>query len=110
MVQINEAKPKTLKLFHIIFSAGKIDIFSKHDHTQYKMLASVKDPKYNPTSLKYFSLSSYNNTHLNYFYSCAFPPAFIDIPMATKYASVGHPLLLEDPDFEAPIDKRNCNV
>lgn len=83
-------------------------MFTKHDHTQFKLLASGKDPKYSQTPLSYLSFASNNNTKLDFYHNCDFAAPFVDNQLATKYAPIGHPLLLEDPDFDAPIDKRNC--
>lgn len=37
-------------------------------------------------------------------------PSHIDTETATRYANPGHPLLLDDPTFQKPIDKRNCKL
>lgn len=93
----------------ISLSDGKIEIYSKHDHTQYKLLALVDDSKYSSDfPLKYIGLTSSNSTPIQLFYDCSSTPAHIDTQLATKYALVGHPLLLQDPVFSAPVDKRNC--
>lgn len=88
---------------------GKIEIFSKHDHTQYKLLVTVDDLGYNNgIPLNYISFTSLNNTSMELFYNCSQQQSFIDTQTAIKYASPGHPLLLEDPNFQTPVDKRNC--
>lgn len=89
--------------------AGKFELFTKHDHTQYKLLASAEDPNYKPSiDLKYISLASFNNTPIQLFYDCNLTSAYIDTQIATKYASAGNPLLLADPPFTTFVDKRNC--
>lgn len=101
----------SITFFSNIFSIvdGRIEIYSKHDHTQYKLLASVDDPKFSATfPINYISLASFNSTPIQLFHDCSMAPPFIDTQLATKYATIGHPLLLEDPTFVAPIDKRNC--
>lgn len=45
---------------------------------------------------------------MNFYYDCSMTPTYIDTQMATRYAAIGHPLLLEDPTFQTPVDKRNC--
>lgn len=92
----------------IFVSVGKVELFTKHDHTQFKLLASAKDPKYTRTPLSYLSVASNNNTKIDFFHNCNDSSTFIDTQMAAKYAPIGHPLLLDDPNFDAPIDKRNC--
>lgn len=93
------------------FPVGKIEVFSKHDHTQFRLLASVDDPKYSPTiPLRYISFASFNNTPIQFYYDCSASPLHIDTEMATRYANPGHPVLLEDPTFQKPIDKRNCKL
>lgn len=93
------------------FSVGKVEIFSKHDHTQFRLLASVDDPKYNPTiPLRYISFASFNATPIQFYYDCSMTPSHIDTETATRYANPGHPLLLDDPTFQKPIDKRNCKL
>lgn len=94
--------------FYRFLSVGKVELFTKHDHTQYKLLASAKDPKYSQTSLHFLSFASHINTNIDFFHNCKTLPTYIDTQMATKYAPIGHPLLLDDPHFDAPIDKRNC--
>lgn len=90
---------------------GKIEIFSKHDHTQFKLLASVDDPSYSPAfPINYISFASFNNTPVEVFFDCSTTPTYIDTQLATRYASIGHPLLLDDPAFTAPVDKRNCKT
>lgn len=93
-----------------IVLAGKIELFSKHDHTQYKLLASVDDPEYDPAvnPLHYISFASFNNTPMDFYYDCSMTPTYIDTQLATRYAAIGHPLLLDDPTFQSPVDKRNC--
>lgn len=89
--------------------AGKIELFTKHDHTQYKLLASVDDPNFASIgNLNYISLSTVNNTPIELFYDCKMAPAFIDTQSAVKYMAIGHPLLLEDPPFGTHVDKQNC--
>lgn len=88
---------------------GKIDVYTKVDHTQFKLLTSAQDKNFSPTNLNYMSLASYNNTNVKYFYDCSLPLPHINLGLAKKYAPPGHPLLLEDPDFTDPLDKRNCN-
>lgn len=58
--------------------------------------------------LKYISFASYNNTPIEFFYDCSMQPSYINTQVATRYANPGHPILLEDPPFETPVDKRNC--
>lgn len=104
-----------IKLLHIdfffAFLVGKVEVFSKHDHTQFKLLASVDDPKYNRNlPLRYISFASFNNTPVQFYYDCSMTPSHIDTEMATRYANPGHPLLLEDPTFRTPVDKRNCKL
>lgn len=84
-----------------------MELFTKHDHTQYKLLATAKDPKYSKTPLNYLSFASVNNTEIEFFHNCN-SMQYIDTQMATKYTQNGHPLLLNDPNFDAPIDKKNC--
>ncbi|XP_055311129.1 uncharacterized protein LOC129573947 [Sitodiplosis mosellana] len=100
---------EVLNLIVQISKSGKIELFSKHDHTQYKLLASVDDHSYdlsvNP--LQYISFASFNSTPMDFYYDCSMAPTYIDTQLATKYAAVGHPLLLEDPTFQTPVDKRN---
>lgn len=93
-----------------IILAGKIELYSKHDHTQYKLLASVDDHTYNPivNPLNYISFASFNNTPMSFYYDCSMAPNYIDTQLATRYASAGHPVFLEDPTFQTPVDKRNC--
>lgn len=89
--------------------AGKIELFTKHDHTQYKLLASVDDPNFASIgNLTFISLSSINNAPIGLFYDCKVTPAFIDTQLAVKYMAIGHPLLLEDPPFSTHADKQNC--
>lgn len=92
----------------VLASVGKVELYTKHDHTQYKLLASAKDPKYTQLGFNYLSFASSNNTNIDFFHNCNIQPPHIDTQMATKYAPIGHPLLLDDPNFAAPIDKRNC--
>lgn len=33
---------------------------------------------------------------------------YLDVQSSKRFAHVGHPLLLTDPDFNLPVDKRNC--
>lgn len=95
--------------FHL--ADGKIEVFSKHDHTQFKLLASIDDPKYSQAyPLTYISFSSFNNTPTQYYFDCSTTPTFIDTQLATRYAPTGHPLLINDPPFSAPVDKRNCKI
>lgn len=98
--------------WHAIFwinLGGNIEIFSKHDHTQYKLLAAVEDHSYkSAVSLNYVSFASFNNTPMQFYYDCKMVPSYIDTQVAKKYAGAGHPLLLDDPPFQTPIDKRNC--
>lgn len=92
---------------------GKIEVFAKHDHTQFKLLASADDPTgYNAaTPLNYMSFASFNNTPTDFYFDCSMiPNSFIDTQLATRYAPVGHPLLLDDPNFDTPVDKRNCKI
>lgn len=93
-----------------IILAGKIELFSKHDHTQYKLLANVDDHSYNSAvnPIQYISFASFNNTPMDFYYDCSTTPTYIDTQLAIRYAAVGHPLLLEDPTFQSPVDKRNC--
>lgn len=93
--------------FGVLFSVGKVELFTKHDHTQYKLLATAKDPKYSKTPLNYLSFASVNNTEIDFFHNCN-SAQYIDTQMATKYTQNGHPLLLNDPNFDAAIDKKNC--
>lgn len=95
--------------FMILNVAGKIELFTKHDHTQYKLLASVDDPNFASIgNLNSISLSSVNNTPIDLYYDCKVKPASIDTQLAVKYMAIGHPLLLEDPPFATHVDKRNC--
>lgn len=72
-------------------------------------MALVDDPMYATNApIKYIGLASSNSTSIQLFYDCSSTPAHIDTQLATKYALVGHPLLLQDPVFSAPVDKRNC--
>lgn len=94
---------------NLLFLVGKIEVFSKHDHTQFRLLASVDDQKYNPTvPLQYISFASFNDTPIQFYYDCTMTPTYIDTETAKRYANPGHPLLIEDPAFRTPIDKRNC--
>lgn len=93
--------------FYFHFSAGKIELFTKHDHTQYRLLATVDDPA-PVTDLNYISLASNNDTPIQLYYNCKLTPSYIDTQLATKYTAVGHPLLLDDPPFVTHVDKRNC--
>lgn len=88
---------------------GEIELYSKHDHTQFKLLASAKDLAYDKAHpLKYISFASFNNTPIQFFYDCSMQPSYIDTQIATKYANPGHPILLADPPFETAVDRRNC--
>lgn len=92
-----------------LFLVGQIEVFSKHDHTQFRLIASVDDQKYNPTiPLQYISFASFNETPIQFYYDCSMTPSYIDTETAKRYANPGHPLLIEDPAFRTPIDKRNC--
>lgn len=101
--------PSFLFIAMILHVAGKMELFTKHDHTQYKLLASVDDPNFESSgNLNFISLSSVNNTPIELFYDCNMTPTFIDTQLAIKYMAIGHPLLLEDPPFATHVDKRNC--
>lgn len=90
---------------------GKIEIFSRHDHTQYKLLANVDDQNYRTAApLRYLSFAAFNSTPMHFYYDCSMTPSYIDLQTAIKYANPGHPLLLEDPAFQTPVDKRNCKL
>lgn len=94
----------------ISFLVGKIEVFSKHDHTQAKLLVEFDDPKYNSAiPLRYISFAAFNETPIQVYYDCSMA-SHIDTDMARRYANPGHPLLLEDPTFRTPIDKRNCKL
>lgn len=95
---------------YFINLAGDIELFSKHDHTQYKLLATIDDRTYSRqmVPLNYLSFASFNNTPMQFYYDCSIVPSYIDTQVAKKYANPGHPILLEDPPFQTPIDKRNC--
>lgn len=97
-----------MRIYFDFISVGKVELFTKHDFTQYKLLASANDPKYSKTPFNYLSFASENNTQIDFFHNCKSSKPFIDTQIATKYAPIGHPLLLDDPNFDAPIDKRNC--
>ncbi|XP_031630189.1 uncharacterized protein LOC116345171 [Contarinia nasturtii] len=99
---------EALNLIIRITRSGKLELYSKHDHTQYKLLLSVDDHSYKSSiQLNYISFASFNNASMSFYYDCSMTPSYIDTQVATKYSSPGHPLLLEDPSFHTPVDKRN---
>lgn len=84
-------------------------MFTKHDHTQYKLLADAVDPRYSTSDpIQFISLASFDKSSIQLYSDCAITPPLINTEIAVKYAFSGHPLLLEDPTFRTPTDKRIC--
>lgn len=98
-----------MRIIIFYFVDGKIEVFTKHDHTQYKLLVDAVDPKYSILDpIRFISLASFDKSNIHLYSDCSIAPPSINTELATKYASFGHPLLLEDPTFRTPADKRVC--
>lgn len=97
-------------MFLLILSRadGTLELYTRFDHTQYKLLANATDPNFSPIPLNFVSFASGANRNVDNYFNCKFVTPFIDTKVATKYTQIGHPLLLEDPDFNTTMDKRNC--
>lgn len=83
-------------------------MYTKYDHTQFVLLASANDTNGIRSRLNYVGFASGNDKPAESFFNCNFKPFYLDVSAAKRFAHVGHPLLLSDPDFDLPIDKRNC--
>lgn len=93
-----------IEKFPTYFIAGKLNVYAKQDHTQFRLLASATDA--HPIDVRYISFASYSSSPAQFFYECSIPDPSFD---GLNFAPVGkvHPLL-HDPELPSNFEKRNC--